>query len=124
MLKAKDKNRLDVREMKCLRTMSGVTKWDRIPNDEIRGRTGVESKLSYRAEQGGLRWYGHMERMDDGRMTKRVMKSEAEGTRPRGRPKLEWEDGVASSLSARGLSLEEGREIALNRGEWRKVVKS
>ena len=30
-----------------------------------------------------------IERMNDGRMTKRVMNSEAEGTRPRGRPKLE-----------------------------------
>ena len=57
-------------------------------------------------------------------MTKRVMNSEAEGTRPKGRPKLEWIDGVTSSLSARGLSVEEGREIALNRVEWRKVVKS
>ena len=57
-------------------------------------------------------------------MTKRVMNSEAEGTRPKGRPMLEWIDGVTSSLSARGLSVEEGREIALNRVEWRKVVKS
>ena len=109
--------------MKCLRTVSGVTNWDRIPNERIRGRTGVKSKLSYRAEQGGLRWYGHMERMNDGRMTKRVMNSEAEGTRPRGRPKLGWIEGVTSSLSARGLSVEEARVIALDRGKWRKVVK-
>ena len=109
--------------MKCLRTMSGVTKWDRIPNERIRGRTGVKSKLSYRAEQGGLRWFGHMERMNDGRMTKRVMKSEAEGTRSRGRPKLEWMDGVTRSLHARELSVEEARGITLDRGKWRKVVK-
>ena len=109
--------------MKCLRTMSGVTKWDRIPNERIRGRTGVKSKLSYRAEQGGLRWFGHMERMNDGRMTKRVMKSEAEGTRSRGRPKLEWMDGVTRSLHTRELSVEEARGITLDRGKWRKVVK-
>ena len=123
VLKTEDKNRLDVREMKCLRTMSGVTKWDRIPNERIRGRTGVKSKLSYRAEQGGLRWFGHMERMDGGRITKRVMNSEAEGTRSRGRPKLEWMDGVTRSLRARELSVEEARVIARDRGKWRKVVK-
>ena len=88
MLKTEDKNRLDVREMKCLRTMSGLTKWDRILNKRIRGRTGVKSKLSYRAEQGGLRWYGHIERMNEGRMTKRVKNSVAEGTRSRENPKF------------------------------------
>ena len=84
--------------------MSGVTKWDRIPNERIRGRTGVKSTLSYRAEQRGLKWFGH-----DGRMTKRVMNSEAEGTRSRGRPKLGWMEGVTNSLRASGLSVEEGR---------------
>ena len=51
------------------------------------------------------------------------MNSEAEGTRPRGRPKLGWMEGVTSSLSARELSVEEARVIALDRGKWRKVVK-
>ena len=57
-------------------------------------------------------------------MTKRVMNSEAEGTRPRGRPKLEWRDGVTSSLRARGLSVEEARVKALDRVEWKKVVRA
>ena len=56
-LKVEDKKRLDVMEMKCLiRAMSGVTKQGKLTNDRIRGRTGVKSKLSYRAEQRGLRW--------------------------------------------------------------------
>ena len=64
-----------------------------------------------------------MERMDGGRMTKRVMNAEAEGTRSRGRPKLEGMGGVTRSLRARELSVEEARVIALDRGKWRKVVK-
>ena len=63
-----------------------------------------------------------MERMNDGRMTKRVMNSEAEGTRSRGRPKLGWMEGVTNSLRARELSVEEGRVKALDRVEWRKIV--
>ena len=100
-LKAENKKRLDVMEMKCLRTMSGVTKWDRIPNERIRGCTGAKSKLSYRAKQRRLRWYGHMERMNDRRMTKRVMNSKAEGVTTRGRPKMGWKEGVSNSLHAR-----------------------
>ena len=64
-----------------------------------------------------------MERMNDGRMTKRVMNSEVEGTRSRGRLKLEWMDGVTRSLHTREISAEEARGIALDRGKWRKVVK-
>ena len=54
-LKADDKKRLDVMEMKCLRTICGLTIWDRKTNDEIRRHTGIVLKLSYRAEQRGLR---------------------------------------------------------------------
>ena len=47
--KADDKKRQDVMEMKCLRTMCGMTIWDRLTNDRIRERIAVDLKLSYRA---------------------------------------------------------------------------
>ena len=121
-LRADDKRRLDVLEMKCLRSMCGVTIWDRITNEEIRRRTGVDSKLSYRAEQRTLRWFGHMERMNEERLPKRVMKSEVEGVAPRGRPRLGWKEGVKNSLQNKDISWEEGRVKALNRNEWRMIV--
>ena len=123
-LKVEDKKRLDVMEMKCLRSMSGVTIWDRNTNESIRGRTGVKSKLSNRAEQKTLRWFGHMERMNEERLAKRVMNAEVEGANPRGRPKLGWGEGVKNSLKKRNInSLEEGRVIAQDRTEWKKIVK-
>ena len=82
--------------------MCGVTKWDRLTNDEIPGRTGVELKLSYRAEQKGLRWSSHMERMSDRRMTERVMNAKAERVTIRGRPKMGWRKGISNSLRAQG----------------------
>ena len=65
-LKADDKKRLDDMEMKGLGTMYGLTIWDRQTSDRIHRCTVVDSKLSYRAEQRTLRWFGYMERMNDG----------------------------------------------------------
>ena len=100
-LKADDKKPLDIMEMKCLRTMCGLTIWDRKTNDKIHRRTGVDSKLSYRANQRALRWYGHMERMSEERLPKRVMNSEAEGVTARGRPKVGWKEDIKNSLRER-----------------------
>ena len=122
-LKTADRNRLDVMEMKCLRNMCGVTIWDRQRNDDIRTRTGVKLKLSTRAEQKSLNWFGHMERMKDERMAKRVMESEVEGRRVRGRPRMGWSEGVKNSLDAIGVPEEERRVLANDRIKWKKVVK-
>ena len=85
-MKADDKKRLDVMEMRCLRSMCRVTRWDRLRNEEIRRRTGVLLERSKRAEQKGLRWFGHMERMDESRMVKRITGSRTRGVMRVGRP--------------------------------------
>ena len=40
-MKKKEKKELNVFEMKCLRSMCGVSRWDRIRNEVVRERTGV-----------------------------------------------------------------------------------
>ena len=121
-MKTADKQRLDVLEMRCLRSMCGVTRWDRLRNEEVRRRTGVLLELSNRAEQKGLRWFGHVERMDEDRMVKRISGSGVRGGRPRGRPRFGWMEGVKRSLESRGVSVEQGRVRARDRKEWRKFV--
>ena len=44
------------------------------------------------------------------------------GVNLRGRPRKGWMEGVESALSMRGLSVEQGRESARDRREWRNVV--
>ena len=117
-----EKRKLNVMEMKCLRSMCGVTRMDRVRNEEVRRRTGVRKELSGRAEQSVLRWFGHMERMDEDRMVKKIMRSDAGGARLRGRPRLGWMEGVKRALSERGMSVEQGRMIVRDRNEWRRVV--
>ena len=118
----RERKRLNVVEMRCLRSMCGVTRRDRIRNEEVRRRTGVTRELSGRADQSVLRWFGHTERMDEDRLVKRIVKSEVQGARPRGRPPLGWKDSVKRALDARGMTMEQGRVSVRNRSEWRAIV--
>ena len=45
-----------------------------------------------------MRWFGHVERMDEYRMARRVLMAEVSGGRERGRPRLGWMDGVKVAL--------------------------
>jgi len=41
-----------------------------------------------------LQWYGHVQRMEEGRLPKEVMKWSPPGRRKGGRPKLTWAEGI------------------------------
>ena len=71
---------------------------DRVRNEEVCRRAGIERKLSSRADQRVLRWFGHVERMDEYHMARRVMMAEVRGGRVRGRPRLGWMDGVKAAV--------------------------
>jgi len=49
---AAERRRLNVMEMRCLRSMYGVTRMDRVRNEEVQRRIGVVRELADRAEQG------------------------------------------------------------------------
>ena len=61
---------------------------DRVRNEEVRKRAGIEMELASRADHRVLGWFGHVERMDDYRMARRVLVAEVSGGRARGRPRL------------------------------------
>ena len=63
---------MNVFEMKCLRPMVGVTRWNRIKNDEIRKKAGIEETLAEKVDRRLLRWFRHVERMDEGLWTRKV----------------------------------------------------
>ena len=88
--------KVNVLEMKCLRSLVGVLRMNRVRNEEVRRRVGIERELVSRADQRVSRWFGHLERMDEHRMARRVMMAEVwrVGTSQRGRPRLDWIDGV------------------------------
>ena len=54
---------------------------DRVRNEEVRMRAGIERELASRGDQRVLRWSGHVERMDEYRMARRVLMTEVSGGR-------------------------------------------
>ena len=83
-----ERRKVNVLEMKCLRSLVGVSRMDRVGNEEMRRRSGIERELASRADQRVLRWLGHVERMDEYRMARRVLMAEVSGGRVQGRPRL------------------------------------
>ena len=78
--------------------------------------------LACRADQRVFRWFGHVERMDEYRMARRVLMVEVSGGRVRGRPRLGWMDGVKVALGNREMTVEAARQCAKDRNEWRALV--
>jgi len=50
-----------------------------------------------------LRCYGHIQRMEDGRLLKQVVEWNPPGRRKRGRPKLTWAEGIRGLMGEKGL---------------------
>ena len=56
---------MNVLEMKCLRSLVGMSRLDRVWNAEVQRRAGIQRELASRADQRVLRWFGNVERMDE-----------------------------------------------------------
>jgi hypothetical protein len=64
---------------------------------------------------GSLRWMGHVLINDENKWMRRVMDINAEGSRPRGKPRKTWINVGEEGMSLKGLT----REDANDREEWR-----
>ena len=66
--------------------------------------------------------FGHVERMDEHRMARRVLMAEVSGERVRGRPRLGWIYGVNVALGNRAMTVEAPRQCPKDQKEWRDLV--
>ena len=121
-MRSAERRKVNIREMKCLRSLVGVSRMDRVRNEEVRRRAGIEMELASRADQRVLRWFGHVERMDDYHMARRLLMAEVSGGRVRGRPRLGWMDGVKVASGNRGMTVEAARQSTKDRKEWRSPI--
>ena len=106
-----------------MRAICKLRRIDRIRNKRKREMYKWKRGIVDRAEEGVLKWFGHMCRKNEDRLVGKVLTSEVDGGRWRGRPKWRWMDGVREILGGRNLSLEEGRRLAEDRVRGRAVVK-
>ena len=108
--------------MNCLRSMTGTYRLDRVRNEVVRARTGVRRKLAASVDMNVLRWFGHVERMDNERLLKKVMNAKVNWRSARERPRFGWMDGVKRALNVRRMDMRKASECARNRNEWRMIV--
>ena len=71
-----ERRKVNVLEMKCLRSLVGVSRMDRVRNEEVRRRDGIERELASGADQRVLKWFGHAEKMNEYRTARRVLITE------------------------------------------------
>ena len=78
-LRETERHCLNVFEMKCLRPTVEVTRWDRVRNEEIRRRAGIQETLTEKVDRRVLRWFGHVERLDEGHWPRKFRAAKVEG---------------------------------------------
>ena len=59
-----------------------------VRNEEVRRRATIGRELASRVDQRVWRWFGHVERMDEYRVARRILMTEVSGVRVRCRPRL------------------------------------
>ena len=68
-----------------------------------------------------ISWLGHLERMEEDRMPKKIFTQELVGTRRRGRPRKEQREKVERNLQV--LGVRRWRELVIDREKWRGIVR-
>ena len=61
-------------------------------NEEV--QTRCCERVDWLSRACVLRWFGHMERMEDDCLVTRIVGSDVRGVRLRGKPRTEWINGV------------------------------
>ena len=63
----------------------------------------MKKSIDEMIDEGVLRWFGHVERMERDRIAKNVYVGVCAGKRSVGRPRKRWIDSVKECLMKRGL---------------------
>nr|VZI32098.1 unnamed protein product [Spirometra erinaceieuropaei] len=121
---AKQARRLNHFQLSCLRRILRLKWQDRIPDTDVLERTGILSIYAI-LRQIQLRWSGHLVRMDNERLTKRLFYGEvATGSRRQEGQIRRYKDTLKSSLKRLQINPIDWEKLALDRPTWRRTVKT
>jgi hypothetical protein len=119
-----NKRRVEATEMDALRRPSRILRKERIRNVTIRQQIGLEETIVKETEQNQLTWYGHVQRMAEGRLPKIALKWMPKQKRTRGRPEKNWMEGIRKAMNERNLNegqWEDRKQLSLGVGQSRKA---
>ena len=96
-----------------------IVRWqDRITNEEVTRRCGMENLEEHRLRKMRLRRFGHVKCRDKNSILRRVMELQVEGRRPVDRQKKTWSKVVKEDM--RKLNITEN--MAENRKQRRQLI--
>ncbi|KAF3701774.1 hypothetical protein EXN66_Car017462 [Channa argus] len=113
-LKKRQEAKQEVAELKMLRFSLGVTRMDRIRNEDIRGTAHVRC-FGDKVREARLRWFGHVQRRNCEYIGRRMVRLELPGSRSRERTKRTFTDVVREDMKLVGVR----EEDAEDRVRWR-----
>jgi hypothetical protein len=97
----KEEQALLMFERKIFRRIYGAKyedgEWKSRRNRELEGLSKGENIVK-RIKEQRIRWLGHLERVEEDRMAKKIFTQELEGMRQRGRPRKGWREEVERDL--------------------------
>ena len=107
-----------------LRKLLGISWQERVPDTEVLTRAGLPS-IQTLLMKTQLRWAGHVARMPDCRIPKKLFFGELQdGKRSLGAPKKRFKDTLKASLKAFGINPVSWEQAAADRTKWRAAVHS
>ena len=122
-MKKRLEQQITTADMKVIRMIQGVTRWDRKRNEDLSKQNNMLPIVQV-INKNKLRWFGHVMRREEESTLRVVMKLKMKGMRPRGRPRLRWLDNIDSHLKGNNTSLKEVLETKCfeNRKDWRILI--
>jgi len=103
-----------------LQSILGIRWWQKIPHTELFEKAGITPAEHLLLRQ--LRWLGHVIRMPDNRLPRRLLYGELTvGQRSVGRPKKCFIDHIKANLLKRNIKPSDLEALASDRGIWRTV---
>jgi len=123
-LTKKEEQALLIFERKIFRRLYGPKcengEWKSRTNRELEEMSKGENIVKWVKGQR-ISWLGHLERMEEDRMPKKIFTQELEATRRRGRPRKGWKVEVERDLQV--LGVRRWREFVADRKKWKDIVR-
>jgi len=105
-------------KQRCLLVFNRDSKFH-LTNESIRQRVHRKETVMDTIRHRKLLLFGHICRMPDDRLVKKVLLGSVGGVRQRGRPPKKWTDNITEWTE---LTLCEAVRLSQNRETWRKIV--
>ena len=117
IIRKKEEQKILAFKNRYLRRICNISWMDRIPNEIIKERTGMQHTMVDRIHNIQRRWFGHVQRMNNDRWPKMTLQGSTRGTRPHGHPRTTWIKQFRATNENR--TIHDLGNMAMDRRHWR-----